>query len=76
MQKTAKKGSFPLEASVDGFLHVSCTNLEQDTTIISLQADVKVNDETTAKHTCIIHGLAIYSFVCFQSKRVDRCVWW
>ena len=60
MQKTAKKGSFPLQASVDGFLHVSCTKPEQETTI-SLQADVKVNDETTAKHTCVIHGLAIYN---------------
>ena len=28
-----------------------------------------------AKHTCVIHGLARYSFVCFLSKRVDRCVW-
>ena len=28
-----------------------------------------------AKHTCVIHGLARYSFVCFRSKRVDRCVW-
>ena len=28
-----------------------------------------------AKHTCVIDGLARYSFVCFQSKRVDRCVW-
>ena len=27
-----------------------------------------------AKHTCVIHGLARYSFVCFRSKRVDRCV--
>ena len=26
-----------------------------------------------AKHTCVIHGLARYSF-CFRSKRVDRCV--
>ena len=28
-----------------------------------------------AKHMCAIHGLARYSFVCFRSKRVDRCVW-
>ena len=28
-----------------------------------------------AKHTCVIHGLARYSFVCFRSKRMDRCVW-
>ena len=30
-----------------------------------------------SKHTCVIHGLAInrYSFVCFRSERVDRCVW-
>ena len=27
-----------------------------------------------AKHACVIHGLARYSFVCFRSKRVDRCV--
>ena len=27
-----------------------------------------------AKHTCVIHGLARYSFFCFRSKRVDRCV--
>ena len=27
-----------------------------------------------AKHTCVIHGLARYSFVCFRSKHVDRCV--
>ena len=27
-QKTVKRGSFPLEASVDGILHVSCTSLE------------------------------------------------
>ena len=28
-----------------------------------------------AKHTtCVIHGLARYSFICFRSKRVDRCV--
>ena len=26
-----------------------------------------------AKHTCVIHGLARYSFFCFRSKRVDRC---
>ena len=25
--------------------------------------------------TSVIHGLARYSFVCFRSKRVDRCVW-
>ena len=24
--------------------------------------------------TCVIHGLARYSFFCFRSKRVDRCV--
>ena len=29
---------------------------------------------STAKHTCVIHGLARYSFFCFRSKRVDRCV--
>ena len=30
-----------------------------------------------AKHTtCVIHRLARYSFVCFRSKRVYRCVWW
>ena len=23
---------------------------------------------------CVIHGLARYSFFCFRSKRVDRCV--
>ena len=28
-----------------------------------------------AKHTCVIHGLARYPFVCFRSKRLDRCVW-
>ena len=28
-----------------------------------------------AKHSCVIHGLARHSFVCFRSKRVDRCVW-
>ena len=27
-----------------------------------------------AKHTCVIHGLARYSFVCFRSKRVGRFV--
>ena len=27
-----------------------------------------------AKHTCVIHGLTRYSFFCFRSKRVDRCV--
>ena len=27
-----------------------------------------------AKHTCVIHGLARYSFICFRSKRVDGCV--
>ena len=27
-----------------------------------------------AKPTCVIHGLARYSFFCFRSKRVDRCV--
>ena len=27
-----------------------------------------------AKHACVIHGLAIYTFFCFRSKRVDRCV--
>ena len=28
-----------------------------------------------ATPTCVIHGLARYSFVfCFRSKRVDRCV--
>ena len=27
-----------------------------------------------AKHTCVIHGLARYSFFCFRSERVDRCV--
>ena len=27
-----------------------------------------------AKLTCVIHGLARYSFFCFRSKRVDRCV--
>ena len=27
-----------------------------------------------AKHTCVIHGLARYSFVCFRFKRVNRCV--
>ena len=25
--------------------------------------------------TCVIHGLARYSFVRSRSKRVDRCVW-
>ena len=27
-----------------------------------------------ATPTCVIHGLARYSFFCFRSKRVDRCV--
>ena len=27
-----------------------------------------------AKPTCVIHGLARYSFFCFRYKRVDRCV--
>ena len=28
-----------------------------------------------AKHTtCVVHGLARYSFLCFRSQRVDRCV--
>ena len=27
-----------------------------------------------AKPTCVIHGLARYSFFCSRSKRVDRCV--
>ena len=27
-----------------------------------------------AKHACVIHGLARYSFFCFRSKRMDRCV--
>ena len=27
-----------------------------------------------AKHTCVTHGLARYSFFCFRSKRVDHCV--
>ena len=28
----------------------------------------------TYVRTCVIHGLARYSFFCFRSKRVDRCV--
>ena len=28
-----------------------------------------------AKPTCVIRGLARYSFVCFRSKRVGRFVW-
>ena len=27
-----------------------------------------------AKPMCVIHELARYSFFCFRSKRVDRCV--
>ena len=27
-----------------------------------------------AKPTCVIHGLARYSFFCFRSIRVDHCV--
>ena len=33
-----------------------------------------LGDLTTNKPTCVIHGLARYSFFCFRSKRVDRCV--
>ena len=46
MQITKQKGNFPLQATVDGFLHVSCTSPEQGTTFL-LQADVGVDAETT-----------------------------
>ena len=39
---------FPLQATVDGFLYVSCTSPEQGTAIL-LQADVGVDAETTTK---------------------------
>ena len=46
-QKTEQKGTFPLQASIDGFLHVDCTRtLDQEGTF-SLQADVGVDNETT-----------------------------
>ena len=45
-QSMEREGSFSLQASLDGFLHVSCTSLEQGTTIL-LQADVGVDDEET-----------------------------
>ena len=40
-QSTEREGSFPLQANVDGFLHV-CTSPEQGTTIL-LQADTGVD---------------------------------
>ena len=43
-QSTESEGIFPLQASVDGFLHVSCTSPEQE--CILLQPDIGVDDET------------------------------
>ena len=46
-QSTEQAILFPLQASVDGFLHVDCTrNLDQEGTEL-LQADVGVKPETT-----------------------------
>ena len=45
-QSTEKDDTFPVQASVDGFLHVSCTSPEQGTTIL-LQADIVVDAEET-----------------------------
>ena len=47
-QQTEEKGFFTLQASVDGFLSVNCTSPEQETTTILLQADLRVDDETTS----------------------------
>ena len=43
-----REGMFPLQASVDVFLYVSCTSLDQEDTIILLQPDVGVDDEAKA----------------------------
>ena len=43
-QSTEREGIFPLEASLDSFLHIS-TSLGQEGTIILLQPDVGVDDE-------------------------------
>ena len=45
-QKKEQEETFPLQPSVDGFLRINCTSLEQERTI-SLQEDIGVNDETT-----------------------------
>ena len=46
-QPTEEEGIIPLQASVDGFLHVDCTRrLDQEVTNL-LQADVGVKPETT-----------------------------
>ena len=45
MQSTKNEEVFPLQASVDAFLHI-CTSPEQET-IILLQADVGVDDTET-----------------------------
>ena len=43
-QKNEQKGTFPLQASIDSFLHVDCTRtLDQEGTNL-LQADVEVDN--------------------------------
>ena len=46
MKSTKQEESFPLQATFNGFLHVNCTSLEQETLIL-LQENVGVDGETT-----------------------------
>ena len=51
MFTTEREIIFLLQASVDGFLHVSCTRLDQKGTIILLQSDVGVDVVETTTTT-------------------------
>ena len=46
-QSTEREGSFPLQASVDGFLRVNCTSPKQVCILLQLDVGIDDNDETT-----------------------------
>ena len=68
--KIVQKGIFPLQTSVNGFLHVSCISPEQETTFF-IQADVEVDDEIA---TTTAQAAACEEFVRSPKNRQQRRV--
>ena len=70
-QPTERETKFPLQANVDGFLHVSCTSVDQEGTTILLRADIGVNNvETTTTTTA--HAAAREKFARPSRKRQEQ----
>ena len=68
MQSTKQEGTSPLQVTASGFLHVSCTSPEQETTF-SIQTDVGVNEEEA---TTTVQATARQDFVRLSIGRQQR----